>query len=87
MEIKEENVIIVQFKDPNSGDFVNDIYAKVEVSLAAYDKGRLLYTSDGLGYTKFVTEVDGFGVINVNDLLILHEKKPEYFLSYIKSMM
>lgn len=84
MEIKEENVVIVKFKDPNSGDFVNDIYAKVEVSLAAYDKGRLLYTSDGLGYTKFVTEGDGFGVINVNDLLILHEKKARIFSELYK---
>ena len=49
MEIKEENVVVVQFRDPNSGEFVNDVYAKIEVSLAAYEKGKLLYVSDSLG--------------------------------------
>jgi predicted chitinase len=39
MEIKDENVVIVQFRDTDSGEFVNDVYAKIEVSLAAYDKG------------------------------------------------
>ena len=84
MEIKEENIIIIQFIDPNSGDFINDIYAKIEVSLAAYDKGKLLYTSDSLGYTKFVTEGDGFGVINLTDLLESNSKQARIFSEVYK---
>jgi hypothetical protein len=83
MEI-EENIIIIQFKDPNSGDFVNDIYAKIEVSLAAYDKGNILYTSDSLGYTKFVTEGDGFGVVNLTDLLKSNSKQARIFSEIYK---
>lgn len=84
MEIKEENIIIIQFIDPNSRDFINDIYAKIEVSLAAYDKGKLLYTSDSLGYTKFVTEGDGFGVINLTDLLKSNSKQARIFSEVYK---
>jgi hypothetical protein len=84
MEIKEENVVIVQFRDTDSGDFVNDVYAKIEVNLAAYDKGRLLYTSDSLGYTKFVTEGDGFGVINLTDILESNGKQARIFSELYK---
>jgi hypothetical protein len=84
MEIKTENVVVVQFKEADSGEFVNDVYAKIEVSLAAYDKGRLLYTSDSLGYTKFVTEGDGFGVINLTDLLESNGKQARIFSDLYK---
>ena len=84
MEIKEENVVVVQFRDPNSGEFVNDVYAKIEVSLAAYEKGKLLYVSDSLGYTKFVTEGDGFGVINLTDLLESNSKQARIFSEVYK---
>lgn len=79
-----ENTIIVQFRDINTGEYVNDIYAKVDVSLAAYDKGRLLYTSDSFGYTKFVTEGDGNGVINILDLLKSNEKQARIFSELYK---
>jgi hypothetical protein len=84
MEIKTENIVVVQFRDTDSEEFVNDVYAKIEVSLAAYDKGRLLYTSDSLGYTKFVTEDNGFGVINLTDLLEFNSKQARIFSELYK---
>jgi hypothetical protein len=79
-----ENTIIVQFRDINTGEYVNEIYGKVDVSLAAYDKDRLLYTSDSFGYTKFVTEGDGIGVINMTDLLKSSEKQARIFSDLYK---
>ena len=84
MEIKEENVVVVQFRDPNSGEFVNDVYAKIEVSLAAYEKGKLLYVSDSLGYTKFVTEGNGLGVIDITYLLESNSKQARIFSELYK---
>ena len=84
-EYKEDkNTIIVQFIDRDSSEPVNDIYAKIDVSLAAYDRGRLLYTSDSLGYTKFVTEGAGHGRINITELLERNSKSARIFSDLYK---
>lgn len=81
---RDANNIVVQFIDRDSREPVNDIYAKIDVSLAAYDKGILLYTSDSLGYTKFVTEGVGYGRINVTELLERNSKPARIFSDLYK---
>jgi hypothetical protein len=84
MEI-DTNSIVVQYRSSDTDSDISDLYGYVSVQLAAYKDRTLLYTTDDLGYTKFITDSKGYGVISVVDPLFSNEKQVRIFAdSYSK---
>jgi hypothetical protein len=75
----KNNTIDIQYRDDNSGETVADIFGLVSVRLAAYENGKTIYTSDELGYTKFVTNESGDAKIELADVLMSNMKMSQIF--------
>lgn len=79
MEVLDSNIIVVQYIDSKSTEAIDDIFGTVSVNIGAYSKGNLIYTSDDLGYTEFITKGGGFGYISITDPVFSKEKTVQIF--------
>jgi hypothetical protein len=75
----ESNTLIIQYIDDKSGIPIDDIFGTVTVNLAAYIKGKLIYTSDDLGSTQFITKDGGYGYVSVTNPIFSNEKTVQIF--------